>query len=266
MAFAIVAALILARRLVSPLDRLASAAGKLGEGDFATRAPRAAMPELDAIADALDTTAARLDDLVTRERAFSADASHQLRTPLAAMRIELEALELRGEEVPAALRQVGRLQQTVETLLAVARDAPRREAVTDLAELLDELAARWRGPLAAEGRPLHVRVDTPDRVARVSSRVVGEALDVVLHNAMTHGAGPVTASLRDAGGLLAIDISDAGPGLSGDPEEAFTRRAHAGEGHGIGLALARSLVQAEGGQLLVTRAGPGPIFTVLLPT
>jgi signal transduction histidine kinase len=66
--------------------------------------------------------------------------------------------------------------------------------------------------------------------------------------------------------LLAIDISDGGPGFGGDPEDAFIRRAHATDGHGIGLALARSLVQAEGGQLLVTRAGPGPVLTILLPT
>jgi signal transduction histidine kinase len=225
------------------------------------------MHELDAVADSLDRTAGRLGDLVARERAFSADASHQLRTPLAAMRIELEALELRGEEIPAALDQVGRLQQTVETLLAVARDAPRREAVTDLAALADELAGRWRGPLAAEGRPLAVRVLSADHVALVSSRVVGEALEVVLHNALRHGAGAVTVTIRDAGGLLAIDVSDAGPGFTGDPESAFTRRGGDadGDGHGIGLALARSLIQAEGGQLLVSRSGPEPVITVLLP-
>jgi signal transduction histidine kinase len=266
-ALAVLAALVLARRLVAPLDRLAAAAGVLGQGDFAARAPRAGMHELDAVADALDRTAERLGDLVARERAFSADASHQLRTPLAAMRIELEALELRGEELPAALYQVGRLQQTVETLLAVARDAPRREAATDLAALADELAGRWRGPLAAEGRPLAVRVLSDDHVARASSRVVGEALEVVLHNALKHGAGPVTVTLRDAAGLLAIDVADAGPGFDGDPEAAFTRRGGDadGDGHGIGLALARSLVQAEGGQLLVSRAGPEPVVTVLLP-
>jgi signal transduction histidine kinase len=266
-ALAVLAALILARRLVAPLDRLAAAAGVLGEGDFAARAPRAGMRELDAVADALDRTAARLDELVSRERAFSADASHQLRTPLAAMRIELEALELRGEELPAALDQVGRLQQTVETLLAVARDAPRREAATALRTLTDELAARWRGPLAAEGRPLAVHDRAATRVARVSERVVGEALDVLLDNALRHGAGPVTVTIRDAGGLLAIDVSDAGQGFTGDPESAFTRRGGngMGNGHGIGLALARSLIRAEGGQLLVSRAGPEPVVTVLLP-
>lgn len=262
-ACAALAALILARRLVAPLDRLASAAGALGEGDFAARTPRSGMPELDAIADSLDTTAARLGELVTRERAFSADASHQLRTPLAALRIELEALELRGEDVTAPLAQVDRLEQTITTLLAVARDAPRRDAAADLAMLADELAARWRGELARAGRPLHVAVTTPERIARASRHVIGEALNVLAENALRHGAGPVTVTVREAGDALAIDVADAGRGFVGDPDAAFTRRN--GEGHGIGLALARSLVQAEGGRLLITRASPAPVVTLLLP-
>jgi signal transduction histidine kinase len=262
-ALAVVAALLIARRLTAPLERLAVAAGRLGEGDFAARSPRAGVGELDALADALDSTAGRLDELVARERAFSADASHQLRTPLAALRIELEALELRGEDVTAALGQVERLQQTIETLLAVARDTPGRDVRADLALLADGIEARWHGPLARTGRPLRVVVAAPEHVARASPRVIGEALDVLVENALQHGEGPVTVTVRQAGAALAVDVADAGGGFDGDPEAAFARRA--GDGHGIGLALARSLVQAEGGRLLVTRAAPEPVLTVLLP-
>jgi signal transduction histidine kinase len=105
------------------------------------RAARTGVPEADAIAAALDATAERLDALLTRERTFSADASHQLRTPLAALRIELEALELRGdapEELDAALAQVERLQATIDTLLAVRRDVPRRAAPAPLGALADD--------------------------------------------------------------------------------------------------------------------------------
>ena len=115
------------------------------------------MPEVDDVAAALDATAARLGDLISRERAFSADASHQLRTPLAALRIELESIELSGDSAPeiaAALAQVDRLQHTIDTLLAVARDTARSDAVTALRPLLDEVESRWRGRLAADGRPL----------------------------------------------------------------------------------------------------------------
>jgi signal transduction histidine kinase len=264
---AVLAALIAGRRLARPLERLAAAASRLGHGDFTVHAPRAGVAEVDEVAAALDSAAARLHDLVSRERAFSADASHQLRTPLAALRLELEAIELRGDappELPAALAQVDRVQHTVETLLAVARDAPRSSAVTPLEPLLDEAEGRWRGPLAAEGRPLRLHVETPGAAAQVSGPVLREILDVLLDNAHRHGAGAVEIHVRSAGGSPAVDVADEGRGLAGDPEDAFARRAAAADGHGIGLALARSLAHAEGGRLTVTRAAPRPVFTLLL--
>jgi signal transduction histidine kinase len=267
LAVAVLAAVLIARRLARPLERLAGAAGRLGEGDFSVRAPRAGIAEVDAVGEALDATAARLDDLVARERAFSADASHQLRTPLAALRLELEAIELRGgssAELAAALAQVDRLQATVETLLALARDTPRSEATTDLAALLDDVESRWRGRLAASGRPLRtlVRADAP--VAHISLRVATEILDVLLDNARRHGAGAVTVTVREVEGRLAVDVADEGRGFGSDPESAFARRAGGGNGHGIGLPLARSLAHAEGARLAVSRLAPAPVVTLLV--
>jgi signal transduction histidine kinase len=266
---AVVAAILLGRRLAGPLERLAATARRLGEGDFSVRAEPAAIPEVDAVAGALGTTARRIDDLLARERAFSADASHQLRTPLAALRIELEAMALRGEggaELEAALAQVDRLQGTVDTLLAVARDVPRSDTATDLTALVDDAEARWRGPLAAAGRPLRTVVLAADPVASASAGVIAEIVDVLIDNSRGHGAGAVTVTVRDAGGSLAIDVADEGPGFAGDPEAAFRRRGERdADGHGIGLALARSLAEAEGGRLRVARAGPSPQVTLLLP-
>ena len=262
---AVVAAVVLGRALARPLERLAQAARRLGEGNFATRAPRAGIAEADAIAAALDGSARRLDELVSRERAFSADASHQLRTPLAGLRLELEAIQLRGEgrpELDTALAEVDRLETTIETLLAVARDAPRATGATDLAALLDDAEARWRGRLAADGRPLRTVVNASRLLAWASSAVLDEALDALIANARRHGAGAVTLTVRSVGGGLALDVADEGPGFEGDLGEPIARRA--GAGHGIGLALARSLVHAEGGRLTVTRAAPRPILTILL--
>jgi signal transduction histidine kinase len=264
---AVAAAAILGRRLAAPLERLAVAARRLGEGDFGVRAPRSGIAEVHPVGGALDTAAERIDELVTRERSFAADASHQLRTPLQALRIELEAMELRGAdapELPLALGQIDRLQGTIDTLLAVARDATVPAAQADLGAVLDALSARWTGPLAGDGRPL--RIVAPPRAPAVaaSGSVIAEILDVLVGNAHRHGAGPVTVTARAIDGWVAIDVADDGPGLGDDPEACFVRRSSgAGDGHGIGLALARSLAHAEGGRL-TARAGARPVLTLML--
>lgn len=266
-AASVIAALLLGRRLANPLEHLVGAARRLGEGDFAVRAPRAGVAELDAVGEALDVTARRLDELVGRERAFSADASHQLRTPLAALRLELETMQLGDAdsvELRAALSQIDRLQATIDTLLAVARDAPGRDGETDLAVLLDRLESRWRATLAADGRPLRTLVAVAHPVAAAAPRVVDEVLDVVVGNAHRHGAGAVTATVRDLEGWLAVDVADEGDGFAGDPEQSFARRSRSDDGHGIGLPLARALAMSEGGSLAVTRIHPRPIVTLTL--
>jgi signal transduction histidine kinase len=266
-ALAVPAASVLGRRLARPLERLAAAARRLGDGDFGARAPRGGVPEADQIAAALDDTARRLGSLIARERAFSADASHQLRTPLAALRIELEAIDLRGDsppELPSALAQVERLQATIDTLLAVARDAPRPTAHTNLAALLEDIDNRWRGPLAADARPLRLLQRAEHPVARAAPTVVPEILDVLLDNAHRHGDGPVTITVRAIDQWLAVDVSDQGPGFTDSADHVFTRRTASRDGHGIGLALAQALAHAEGGRLVITQPSP-PTVTLWLP-
>jgi signal transduction histidine kinase len=270
-AIAIAAALVLSRRLARPLEVLAYAARRLGHGDFSVRAPRSSIPEVDEVAEALDATAARLEDLVSRERAFSADASHQLRTPLAALRIELEAMEMEieGREpgstaLTPALKQVDRLEETIATLLEVARDVYRAPGQTDLVTLIDELAAEWHGRLAADNRPLRTRLDSEHLVAGASAPVLRQVLGVLIENAERHGKGAVTISARSRDEWLVVDLADDGPGFDGDPEAAFQRRGP-GEGHGIGLSLARSLAHAEGGRLFVSSPGPHPVLTLVVP-
>lgn len=156
-----------------------------------------------------------------------------------------------------------RLQETIETLLALARGAPASNTITTLRELLEDTGSRWREPLAALGRSLSIRSDDPELRVRASSSVLREILDVLLDNAVRHGAGRVDLLVRRTGGLVGLDVADEGAGPALDPEELFAGRSGAG-GHGIGLALARSLAHAEGGQLLLS--GTEPLtFTLFLP-
>jgi signal transduction histidine kinase len=262
---ALAAALLLGRHLSRPLERLVVAARRLGDGDFTVKAPRSAIPEVDAVGTALDATAERLGDLVARERAFSADASHQLRTPLAALRIELEAAELAkaGADPALALRQVDRLEQTIETLLALARDAPRARSETDVVALVDQIEAEWRPRLAADGRRLNVELENAALRVAAHETVVREILEVLLDNARTHGAGRVSVVAARRDGRVQIQVRDEGLGFGDSPEQAF-ERGRSRAGHGIGLALARSLAHAEGGGLLVTAPGPRPVLSLVL--
>jgi len=259
-----------ARRLARPLEELSEAARRLGQGDFSVRTTPAAIPEIDSVGSALNSTAGRLDAMLARERSFSADASHQLRTPLTGLRLRLEAaLEHPGQDLRHAITDgiaaADRLEQTIEELLALARDTRSSNATPlDLPVLLDEIEAGWHDRLAAQDRALHVAVDPLAPVSLASTAAVRQVLTVLLDNAATHGSGTVSVAVRNAADALAIDVSDEGAGITAPEPELFTRRSRLADGHGIGLALARSLAEAEGGRLRLTRPAP-PTFTLLVP-
>ncbi|PKW15426.1 HAMP domain-containing sensor histidine kinase [Saccharopolyspora spinosa] len=256
----------MARRLTRPLDELSHAAQQLGEGDFTVRTSRAGIPEIDSVASAMETTAHRLGEILARERAFSANASHQLRTPLAGLRLQLEAaLDSRDADlrpaIQASIDAADRLERTIDDLLLLARTSGSASAPADLDELLAEVRESWDGLLAAQGRELLV---SPPGAARpnASAAAIRQVLAVLLDNAATHGTGTVTVTARDAGDVLAIDVSDEGAGIDAGVDPFAQRRE--GGGRGIGLALARGLAEGEGGRLWLRKPVP-PTFTLLLP-
>jgi signal transduction histidine kinase len=259
-----------ARRLSQPIDQLAVAAGRLGDGDFSVRASASGVAEIDEVSSTLNSTAERLGDLLARERAFSADASHQLRTPIAGLRLRLEAAKLdpsadREQAITNALGEVDRLETTIEDLLRLARDAPPTREPLDVAELVRDLDGTWREQLGGDGRSLRSIVAPDLPPVRASTPAVRQILEVLLGNAAEHGAGAVTIRARAAAGGLAVEVTDQGAGVVGDAERLFARRSGSTPGHGIGLALARSLAAAEGGRLVLANTGPAPSFTLLLP-
>lgn len=273
-ALAVAAVWLVARRMAGrlsrPLEQLAGTAAGLGDGDFSVRFEAAKVPEIDSLVAVLNSAAARIGDLVTRERAFSTDASHQLRTPLTALRLGLEvALEQPGTDLRpamhAAIAGTDQLEKTIEDLLALARDSTRAVDPLELTPLLDELVATWRPRLAATGRGLVVTNPAGLPVPRASPAAVRQVLAVLMDNAVTHGSGQVTVGARDAAGTLAVEVSDQGGGISIPTDELFARRSPAATGHGIGLALARTLAEAEGGRLYLSQPA-APTFTLLMPT
>jgi len=256
---ALIAAAFAARqstRLVAPVTALARAAHALGAGDFGVRQDASGVAELDAAGEALNRTAARLGETIERERAFTAHASHQLRTPLTQIQLELErGLErggdALGESVRAAMTTADQLSRTIDDVLDVTRARPA-PAPFPVEELLEECRGTWQGPLARDDRPLRVVVDEPLLVA-ASLPAVRQILTVLLDNAFRHGSGTVTIRCRESHGAVAVDVVD-----EGDPQMLS-------DGDGLGLTLARSLASAEQGRLLLDRSGPGTRFTVLLP-
>jgi signal transduction histidine kinase len=186
------------------------------------------------------------------------------------MRLRLEAAHERTDADPrqaiaASLVDADRLEAIIDELLALARAGQAASAgPVDLDALLAELAPEWAARLALHGRDLELAVDPGAPDARASSAAVRQVLGVLVDNASTHGRGTVTVTVREAAGAVAIDVGDEGPGLQ-DPEGVlFSGQADRRDGHGIGLPLARRLVEAEQGRLMLTRTSP-PVFTLLLP-
>lgn len=260
-----------ARRVNRPLELLVELARELGAGNFHRRAQPSGVEEVDRAGDALNSTAQQIEELISRERAFSAQASHQLRTPLTSLRLGIEtALATPGADLEQAARRAvaaaEELSRTVDDVLALARGAGTTLATVDIGDLLAGVRSRWHGPLAAMGRPLRIHDDDAPHAAAGSVAAVRQILDVLLDNAMRHGQGTVTVEARETGTAVAIDVSDDGstrdrhliPVDGGHP----ARRDHVA---GLGLAMARSLAQAQGGRLLHARTEEQTRVTVLLP-
>jgi signal transduction histidine kinase len=270
-AVASVVAFALARRLAAPWRALERRARLLGDGDFTVASRPTGIGEIDRANTALDETSERLATMIERERQFSADASHQLRTPLTGLRVVIETELARPRDDPtialeAALAEVERLGRTIDSLLLAARDDTRQRHPLDLASLLESARDRWRGEAASRARTLRVHVE-PELPAPIASQsVVDHIVDVLVSNALEHGAGDVTISATEiAATVVGIRVTDEGPKLA-DADALFRRRDEAASGHGIGLSLASTLAVAEGGRLWLSENDDRTTtFELLLP-
>jgi signal transduction histidine kinase len=264
-----------ARHLSAPLEVLAETSERIAAGDLTVRAESSSIPEIGRVAETHNAMVDTLGDMLERERHFTANASHQLRTPLTGLRLGLEAAQEQAAQNPGfdlrpALQEANdraeELHRTIDDLLQVARLPSDQWAAAEpvpLDDVLRQAERRWHGPLAKQGRRLAVRQRQGMAAAKVPGRVVGQILDILLDNASRHGVGAVTVTARDIGDAIAIDVADEGS-LSAPTTELFVRSTTTDSGHGIGLGLARSLAEARGGRLNLTSKAP-TTFSLVLP-
>jgi signal transduction histidine kinase len=274
---AAIAAVLLARWVGRPLSALDVAAQQLGGGALATRSGTGhGPPEVRRLAQTFNTMAGRMEALVHGNRAMMTDVSHQLRTPLAALRLRLDLLtqdadQATASELAAAQGEIARLSRLVDGLLAIARaeNVVSKPVEVAVDAVIQDRAAAW-GPVAEErGIWLTTRCLTRVR-ATLGDGHLEQILDNVLANALdvVHSGGQVrvTASANSQGAR--ITVADDGPGMSKAQQEAAFRRfvSTSPAGAGLGLAIVHRLVAANGGAAALSdTAGGGLTVTLDLP-
>jgi signal transduction histidine kinase len=285
LAAAVLLALALARWVGRPLRRLETAADRFGEGSLSSRATTGSGPvEIRQLAGTFNQMAGRLEGLLASQRNVLADVSHQLRTPLAALRLRLElmgqdASEARESDLDGLLAEVTRLSHLVDGLLAVARaenttPAPR---VIDVEAVTAGRVEAWT-PVADDSR-LTLTLKAAPAAALATPGHLEQILDNLLANAIeaTPAGGRVSVVITQTGSVVNVVVADTGPGMSATAREQALRRfwseSTAGSGapadrhgSGLGLAIADRLLSVDQGSLTLDAGNPGGLVaTIELP-
>ena len=263
------------RRLLQRLEQLQKSVQRFGEGDLSVRAPEQGQDEVADLARQFNASAARIQTLVQSHKSLLANASHELRSPLARIRMGLELLQ-GGQAAPAGRTEIERsvteLDELVEEILLASRlDAGAADiGAMEPVELLG-LAAEECARVDAE-LLLPAGADAPLELPG-NPRLLRRALRNLLENARRYSQGAITLHIGRTGGWAELQVCDHGPGVP--PEhlphlaQAFyrpdTARQRTTGGVGLGLYLCRLVAQAHGGTLQVRNAGPGLSVTVRLP-
>jgi signal transduction histidine kinase len=266
----------LARWVSRPLGALEGAARLLGDGNLSARSPETGPGEVRSLAANFNLMAARLEALVHSNRATMADVSHQLRTPLAALRLRLELLAQDSDdavaaELAGAQEEIGRLSRLVNGLLAIAR--AENTAATPVTVAIDQVisnrVAAWRPAAEEQGITIGVTALEPV-LARIGEGQLEQILDNLLANALDAlgTGGRIMIAAGSAGDRARITVSDDGPGMSQEQKRLAFRRfaTSTAGGTGLGLAIVNRLVVSNGGSAeLSDTAGGGLSVTIELP-
>jgi signal transduction histidine kinase len=270
---AVILGLLYARRITRPLQELAGAADRLGSGDSSPLGRRYGIQELDRVAEGLDGSAGRINDLLSAERDFAIDASHQLRTPLTALSMRLEEMmaaadfpDIVREEGAAALAQTERLAEVVSQLLGRARRSSAGvPTVASVDEIVGQQVIEWEPAFRRLGRRL-ARAGEKGLFAFATPGGAAQVIATLLDNALVHGAGTVTIRTSRTRRSVVVEVRDEGSGVPSELAPRIFERSVSGSpnGTGLGLALARTIAAADGGQVVLVRPRPA-VFALFLP-
>ncbi len=285
-ATAVIVSLFVTRRIVAPVQAMRRASARIADGHYAERVPVISEDELGELAVQFNRMAETLERTEQMRRDLIADVAHELRTPLAGITGYMEGLidgviPAKPETFHRLHREAARLQRLVNDLQELSRAEagqillyPRRVQVR---ELVETAVARFRSQFAENGIQLHTEmapdlpavVADPDRIGQVLTNLLGNALQ------HTPKGGHVHIRARRDDGMAAVAVSDTGIGIAAEHlPHVFDRfyrvdrsRARSTGGSGIGLTIARHLVEAHGGTIRADSPGPGKgsTFTVTLP-
>ena len=273
-------ALVLARHLTGPIERLRVGTARVADGDLSVRVGPsigAAPAEIEALAEDFDAMVARVEALLASRGRLLSDVSHELGSPLSRLRVAVELA--RSKAGPDAGPMLDRIEIEAERLGALADEIllferleggvePARERV-DLRAVLGSIAAD-----AAFERDVDVRVHAEDLVVSAAPALLRRAIENVVRNAVRHapeGTDVEITAARDGEGVV-VAVRDHGPGVpDADLERIFEplvrldrARDHATGGRGLGLAIARRAIEHHGGTVIATPAHPGLRVTLTL--
>jgi len=254
----------LARSLTRPVTDLASTARRLGGGDLSARTTPAGPREVRDVGLAVNQLAGRIGELLAAEREGAADLAHRLRTPLTALRLDVEALP--PGERNRVLDDVDALSRGIDEVIAEAR-RPVREGLgadSDATAVVADRVRFWSVLAEEEGRPVTVDLADGPLPVRVAAADLAAAVDALLGNVFAHtpeGTGfGVTVRARDTGGASVV-VADTGPGMP-DASGALVRGHSGGGSTGLGLDIAQRTAQASGGTVELSSSPAGTTVTL----
>lgn len=278
---------IVARSVTQPLRRLNDAARRYGRGDLTgEEIPVTGPPELRELSDTMSTMAGQLAAMIDQQRAFVADASHQLRTPLTGLRLRLENLQATlhqpadgsvsgpgtdaEAQVDLAIDEIARLSTLVGDLLQLARTDRREPPIPhDLTTIVTQRVDTWSAAADVAGIRLDLRTAGQHLTVLAVPGAIEQIVDNVFDNAIdiAPSGTTVTVELRHGATHHVLVITDEGPGLSDEDKERALRRFWRGDTHrpgsGLGLAIAGGLARASGGSLTLQDGPAGGLAVVV---